>query len=181
MPITFVINLVYIVSAVMFIYGLKLLTSPVTARRGNFISAVGMFLAVVVTLVNGGIIDYKWIALGIIVGALIGGFFARIVQMTQMPEMVALFNGFGGIASLLVGTATYLSLASYTLFMMTTLFLAVFIGGVTFSGSIIAWGKLSEVITGKSVLFFGQSFLNGLIFVAALMGGAFFIANRICG
>lgn len=157
----------------MFIYGLKLLTSPVTARKGNFISAVGMFLAVVVTLVNGGIIDYKWIALGIILGGLFGGFFARLVQMTQMPEMVALFNGFGGIASLLVGSATYHELGSYNLFIMTTLFLAVLIGGVTFSGSIIAWGKL--------FLFFGQTFLNGSIFVVALMGGAFLIANPADG
>jgi H+-translocating NAD(P) transhydrogenase subunit beta len=165
----------------MFIYGLKLLTSPVTARTGNFISAVGMFLAVVVTLVNGGIIDYKWIALGIIVGGLIGGLFARIVQMTQMPEMVALFNGFGGIASLLVGTATYHSLESYNLFIMTTLLLAVLIGGVTFSGSIIAWGKLSEVISGKPALFRGQTILNGSIFVVALMGGTIFIANPAHG
>jgi NAD(P) transhydrogenase subunit beta len=165
----------------MFIYGLKLLTSPVTARTGNFISAVGMFLAVVVTLVNGGIIDYKWIALGIIVGGLIGGLFARIVQMTQMPEMVALFNGFGGIASLLVGTATYHSLESYNLFIVTTLLLAVLIGGVTFSGSIIAWGKLSEVISGKPALFRGQTILNGSIFVVALMGGAIFIANPADG
>jgi NAD(P) transhydrogenase subunit beta len=122
--ITLLINLVYIVSAVLFIYGLKLLTSPVTARRGNFISAVGMFLAVVVTLISGGIIDYKWIALGIILGALVGGFFARLVQMTQMPEMVALFNGSGGVASLLVGWATYHTLGFYNLFIMTTLFLA---------------------------------------------------------
>ena len=177
MRITLLINLVYIASAIMFIYGLKLLTSPVTARRGNFISAVGMFLAVVVTLASGGIIDYKWIALGIIVGGLIGGFFARLVQMTQMPQMVALFNGFGGIASLLVGWATYHALGMYNLFIMTTLFLAVLIGGVTFSGSIIAWGKLSELIAGKPVLFRGQTILNGLIFVCALMGGSFFIAN----
>jgi NAD(P) transhydrogenase subunit beta len=175
--ITLLINLVYIASAIMFIYGLKLLTSPVTARRGNFISAVGMFLAVVVTLASEGIIDYRLIALGIIVGGLIGGFFARLVQMTQMPEMVALFNGFGGIASLLVGWATYHALGMYNLFIMTTLFLAVLIGGVTFSGSIIAWGKLSELITGKPVLFRGQTILNGLIFVCALMGGSFFIAN----
>jgi NAD(P) transhydrogenase subunit beta len=179
--ITLLINLVYIVSAVMFIYGLKLLTSPVTARRGNFISAVGMFLAVVVTLISGGILDYKWIIIGIILGALVGGFFARLVQMTQMPEMVALFNGSGGVASLLVGWATYHTLGFYNLFIMTTLFLAILIGGVTFSGSIIAWGKLSEVITGKPVLFRGQTILNGLIFVCALMGGSFFIANPANG
>jgi NAD(P) transhydrogenase subunit beta len=179
--VTLLINLVYIASAIMFIYGLKLLTSPVTARRGNFISAVGMFLAVVVTLTSEGIIDYKLIALGIIVGGLIGGFFARLVQMTQMPEMVALFNGFGGIASLLVGWATYHALGFYNLFIMTTLFLAVLIGGVTFSGSIIAWGKLSELITGKPVLFRGQTILNGLIFLCALMGGSFFIANPAGG
>ncbi len=177
MRITLLINLAYIASAVMFIYGLKMLTSPVTARKGNFISALGMFLAVVVTLASGGIIDYKWIALGIIVGGLVGGFFARLVQMTQMPEMVALFNGFGGIASLLVGWATYHALGLYNLFIMTTLFLAVLIGGVTFSGSIVAWGKLSEVITGKPVLFRGQTFLNGTILVIVLMAGSFFIAN----
>ncbi len=177
MRITLLINLAYIASAVMFIYGLKMLTSPVTARKGNFISALGMFLAVVVTLASGGIIDYKWIALGIIVGGLVGGFFARLVQMTQMPEMVALFNGFGGIASLLVGWATYHALGLYNLFIMTTLFLAVLIGGVTFSGSIVAWGKLSEVITGKPVLFRGQTFLNGAILVIVLMAGSFFIAN----
>jgi NAD(P) transhydrogenase subunit beta len=98
-----------------------------------------------------------------------------------MPGMVALFNGFGGIASLLVGTATYHSLESYNLFIVTTLLLAVLIGGVTFSGSIIAWGKLSEVISGKPALFRGQTILNGSIFVVALMGGAIFIANPADG
>jgi NAD(P) transhydrogenase subunit beta len=179
--ITLLINLVYIISAVLFIYGLKLLTSPVTARKGNFISAVGMFLAVVVTLISGGVIDYKWIVLGIILGALVGGFFARLVQMTQMPEMVALFNGSGGAASLLVGWATYHALGFYNLFVMTTLFLAVLIGGITFSGSIIAWGKLSELITGKPVLFRGQTLLNGAILVIVLMAGSFFIANPAGG
>jgi NAD(P) transhydrogenase subunit beta len=175
--IALLINLVYIIAAVMFIYGLKLLTSPATARKGNFISAVGMFLAVVVTLSGEGIVDFKWIALGIILGGLIGGFFARLVRMTQMPEMVALFNGFGGIASLLVGWATYHTATLYGLFSMTTIFLAAVIGAVTFSGSIVAWGKLSEVITGKPVLFSGQTLLNGAILLVILMGGSFFIAN----
>ncbi|MDH4027151.1 MAG: NAD(P)(+) transhydrogenase (Re/Si-specific) subunit beta, partial [Desulfuromonadales bacterium] len=97
------INLSYTVAAVLFILGLKFLGSPETARRGNALSSLGMLLAVVVTLLDHSIIDYRWILLGIVSGALIGTLAARLVAMTAMPEMVALFNGFGGIASLLVG------------------------------------------------------------------------------
>ena len=97
------INLCYTAAAVLFIFGLKFLGSPATARRGNTISALGMLLAVVVTLLDQAIIDYRWILLGIVIGSVVGTLAARLVAMTAMPEMVALFNGFGGIASLLVG------------------------------------------------------------------------------
>ena len=99
------INLVYVVAAVLFIVGLKLLGSPATARKGNLMSAVGMLIAVVVTLGNQQILSFELIAVGVAVGALVGAIVSRKVAMTSMPEMVALFNGFGGLASLFVGWA----------------------------------------------------------------------------
>ena len=94
----------YVVAAALFIYGLKQLGSPATARRGNLISSLGMLVAVVAALLSQGI-DYTWILIGVAIGGSIGAAAARLVQMTSMPEMVALFNGFGGMASLLVGAA----------------------------------------------------------------------------
>ena len=181
MNVILLINAVYIVAAVLFIYGLKLLTSPVTARKGNVISAVGMFLAVAVTLLNQEIIDYRWLLIGISIGSIIGALFARLVKMTQMPEMVALFNGFGGLASLLVGWGAYHVMPLAGLFVMTTIFLAVLIGGVTFSGSLVAWGKLSELIPGRPVLFRGQTLLNGALVIVILIGGSFFLSNPEIG
>ena len=99
------VNLVYILSAALFIFGLKQLGSPATAVRGNMLSAIGMTIAILVTLFSSEISDYKWILLGCIIGGGVGAYVARTVEMTSMPEMVALFNGSGGIASLLVGWA----------------------------------------------------------------------------
>ncbi|MBW2561248.1 MAG: NAD(P)(+) transhydrogenase (Re/Si-specific) subunit beta [Deltaproteobacteria bacterium] len=181
MNINLLINGTYIISAVLFIYGLKLLTSPVTARRGNLLSAVGMFLAVVVTLLSEEIIDYRWMLIGIAIGSVIGALFARLVQMTQMPEMVALFNGSGGLASLLVGWGAYHVMPLGGLFVMTTVFIAVLIGGVTFSGSLIAWGKLSERIPGRPMLFRGQTLLNGALVIVILIGGALFLSDPEAG
>ncbi len=165
-------NLAYIVSAILFIYGLKELSSPATARRGNIISSVGMLIAVTVTLLAQGIIDFRWIAVGVIVGAIIGVFAARIVAMTAMPEMVALFNGFGGLASLLVGWAALAPNA--TRFSLVTILLSVLIGGVTFTGSMIAWAKLNERMTGKPILFPGQSIVNALMMIAIVVCGVMF-------
>ena len=174
-------NLVYIVAAALFIFGLKMLTSPDTARKGNLISAIGMLLAVVVTLLSKGIIDYKWIAAGIIVGSIIGALSARLVAMTQMPQMVAIFNGLGGITSLLVGWAAYHVMVASDLFTTTTIFLAVLIGGVTFSGSMVAWGKLATYINGRPMLFSGQTLLNGVLFVGTLVAGTFLFINPSTG
>ena len=161
----------YVVAAALFIYGLKLLGSPATARRGNMISAVGMLLAVVAALLAQGI-EYQWVALGILVGAVIGGAAARMVQMTAMPEMVALFNGFGGLASLLVGWAALVpGSATFTL---VTIILSILIGGVTFTGSMIAYGKLSERIGSGAVLFSGQQIVNSLIVLGILGGSVMF-------
>ncbi|KGE03136.1 NAD(P) transhydrogenase subunit beta [Pseudohaliea rubra DSM 19751] len=128
----------------MFIFGLKYLGSPATARKGNQISAVGMLLAVLAALLDQGIVDYSYILAGFVVGGAVGAVAARKVQMTSMPEMVALFNGFGGLASLAVGIAAVLMAVASSTFALFTVALSILIGGVTFTGSIIAWGKLSE-------------------------------------
>ncbi len=170
-----VINFAYVVSAVLFIFGLKMLSSPATARKGNLVSALGMLLAVVVTLLYAGL-DYKWIALGVVVGSVIGLVAAYRVQMTAMPEMVALFNGFGGIASMLLAWSEYHQQPELTTFIALVTFLSAFIGGVTFSGSMVAFGKLSGAITSKAVVFSGQHLVNGAILLAALGCGAAFTA-----
>ena len=151
----------YVIAGGLFIYGLKLLGSADTARRGNMMSAVGMLLAVVVALLDQGIVEYQWILLGFAVGAVIGGAVARMVEMTSMPEMVALFNGFGGMASLLVGWAA-LATATDT-FTLVTIVLSILIGGLTFTGSLIAYGKLSEKLGSGAVMFKGQQVVNSLI------------------
>ncbi|HUG10803.1 MAG TPA: NAD(P)(+) transhydrogenase (Re/Si-specific) subunit beta, partial [Opitutaceae bacterium] len=103
MDFSYLINLGYIAASILFVLGLKMLGDAETARRGNMVSAVGMLLAVVVTLLAREILSYEWIVVGIVIGSLVGYVAAVKVKMTAMPEMVALFNGFGGLASLLVG------------------------------------------------------------------------------
>ena len=105
MNINILINIFYIISALFFIVGLKMMPSPSSARKGNMISASGMLIAILITLLDQGIIDYEWILLGIFIGSIIGLFASRMVQMTEIPEMVAIFIGFGGIASLMVAWA----------------------------------------------------------------------------
>jgi NAD(P) transhydrogenase subunit beta len=168
------INLSYTAAAVLFILGLKFLGSPATARRGNTLSALGMLLAVVVTLLDQTIIDYRWILLGIVIGGLIGTLAARLVAMTAMPEMVALFNGFGGLASLLVGWVA-LAQSQPESFLLLTIFLSVLIGGVTFTGSLVAWGKLSEKLPGRPILFRGQRLVNAGLLLANFACGAMFV------
>ena len=163
-------NLSYIVSAGLFIYGLKMLGSPATARKGNFLSSLGMLIAIIAGLSNKGILSYEYIIGGMVVGALIGALAARLVAMTSMPEMVALFNGFGGAASLLVGWAALYS-GELSTFIVVTILLSVLIGGVTFSGSLIAYGKLSELIDGRPLVFMGQRLFNSLLLIALIGSG----------
>lgn len=167
------INFSYVVSAGLFIFGLKMLSSPATARRGNLLSALGMLLAIVVTLFSQGL-DYKWILIGMAIGAVIGLIAAYRVQMTSMPEMVALFNGFGGIASLLLAWGEYHQHPELSIFIAMVTFLSAFIGGITFSGSMVAFGKLSEMIPSKAVVFKGQHILNAAILIAAVGSGIMF-------
>ena len=131
---TLLINFAYVISAGLFIFGLKMLSSPATARQGNLLSALGMLLAIVVTLFYSGL-DYKWIVVGIVIGTLIGLVAAYKVQMTSMPEMVALFNGFGGIASLLLAWSEYHQHPELSIFIALVTFLSAFIGGITLLNS----------------------------------------------
>ena len=171
-----IINIAYIVSAILFIFGLKMLGSPASARKGNGISALGMLLAIAATMITQGL-TFQWIIIGLVIGSLLGILAARLIAMTAMPEMVALLNGSGGIASLLVGWAVYHFQPDIDTFTSVTIFLSVLIGGVTFTGSLIAWGKLSEKITGKPVLYAGQKIVNSLILVAILACGIIFAMN----
>ena len=171
MDISILVNLTYIAASILFIVGLKMLGSPDTARQGNLLSASGMLLAVVITLLDQNIIDYRFIAGAIVAGSIVGYFAATKVKMTSMPEMVAIFNGFGGIASLLVGSAEYFVSSLNNPALMGAIYLTVLIGGLTFTGSLIAYGKLSEVISGRPFLYKGQQFVNGLLLLAILLIG----------
>lgn len=168
----------YIVASVLFILGLKLLAKQKTARRANLISAVGMLIAMVATLAQSGL-RYEWIAAGLVIGSIIGAWAAYAVKMTAMPEMVGLFNGFGGLASLLVGWAEYHARPEGDTPRVISIFLAVLIGSVTFSGSVVAWGKLSERITPKPVLFRGQHLVNGGLLAVLLAGGILFCIRPV--
>ena len=158
------INAAYILAAVLFIFGLKMLGSPATARRGNFLSALGMLIAIVVTLTSKQIVAWEWIVVALVTGAIIGALAARLVAMTGMPEMVAIFNGFGGGASLLVGWAALFGEIT-TLFAISVVIYVV-IGGVTFAGSVIVWGELAEWLPSKALVFVGQRFFNSMILIA---------------
>ncbi len=173
MSIDLIANLSYIVSAMLFIFGLKMLGSPATARRGNFLSSLGMLIAVSAGLTAEGIVSYEFIIGGVILGAIIGSLAARLVAMTAMPEMVALFNGSGGAASLLVGWAT-LYTGDVGTFTAVTVLLAILIGGLTFTGSLIAYGKLSETINSAALVFPGQRVVNSLILIGILGAGYMF-------
>lgn len=173
MNLPFIIDISYIIAAVLFIFGLKMLGSANTAKRGNFISAIGMLIAVVATLLVKDVVSYKIIMAGFVVGTAIGAVAAQKVKMTSMPEMVALFNGFGGLASLLVGWSEYYRGLNFhttelSAFTMVATYLAVLIGGITFTGSMIAYLKLAEKMTGKPILFGAQKPVNALLLIASL-------------
>ena len=164
------INFVYVISAALFIFGLKMLSSPATARRGNLVSALGMLIAIVATLLAQGL-DYRFIIAGMIVGATVGSVGAYMVKMTAMPEMVAVFNGFGGLASLLLAWAEYHQNPAMSAAIVGITVLSVLIGGVTFTGSMVAFGKLAGKIPQKAIVFKGQHLINGAILAVALGAG----------
>ena len=177
MNIEIITNLVYIVSACLFALGLKYLGSPVTARQGNILSASGMLLAVLATLVGSHIISLQWIILGVTIGATLGTLVAYRAAMTQMPEMIALLHGCGALASVFVDWSAYHVHGSENLTESISLYLSIVIGGLTFTGSAIAWGKLSEKLPGKAILFTGQRLVNLLIISGIVVLGILFVMD----
>ena len=164
------VELTYLISAILFVVGLKRLQSPATARAGNAIAAFAMALAIGATVVDNQILSWTEIFIGVAIGGIIGGVAARMVKMTAMPEMVGLFNGFGGGASALVAIAEYLN--STTAISASTygvsIMLGTFIGGLTFSGSMIAFLKLREWMTGNPITYPGQKTLNAIMFLGVI-------------
>jgi NAD(P) transhydrogenase subunit beta len=169
------INLAYLVASALFIFGLKGLSHPRTAVRGNLLGATGMLIAIVVTLLGFNIVSSRVVIAGLVVGAAIGATLAVKVQMTGMPQMVALLNGFGGGASVLVAGAALLETIHLgrqsTADATVATALSGIIGGVTFWGSLVAFGKLEEIVSGAPVLFKGQHALNAILLLGALTAG----------
>ncbi|MBW7995168.1 MAG: NAD(P)(+) transhydrogenase (Re/Si-specific) subunit beta [Candidatus Glassbacteria bacterium] len=176
------INIAYLVASILFILGLKGLAHPRTAVRGNLTGAVGMLIAILVTLIDQNIISYEMIIAGVVVGSAIGAVMAVKVPMTGMPQMVAIFNGFGGGASLFVAGAALMEAnitGAPTGTQMTVATAASgIIGAVTFWGSLIAFGKLQEfVVSSKPVLFPAQHVINVIVLLAALALGAWIVID----
>ena len=167
---TSIANWVYLLCAVLFILGLKNLGSAKTARRGNLLAMLAMLLAVVVTLLDQQILSFTFIFTGLIIGSAIGAVVAKKIQMTQMPEMVALFNGLGGAASALVASAEFFrGNGDLQISIVATICLSVLIGTVTLSGSLIAFAKLKGIMKGAPITYRGQHVINGLIVAMVLV------------
>lgn len=174
---TIVMNLIYLVSALMFAFGIKMLGKPATARKGNFISSFGMLIAVLATLVFHHIITYQWIIIGLLVGSALGLYKAQRAAMTEMPQTVALLHGFGGLAALLVDWVAFDTHPFSDILTQSAIYLSIVIGGITFTGSLVAWGKLSEILPGRSITFPGIRLFNVLSFLLIIVGGAVFLAT----
>src|SRR3989338_3306343 len=147
-----IINICYLVAAVLFIVGLKMLSSPKTASFGNFLGALGMLIAIVATMVDRNVVDFEAVIVGLIIGSIIGTIFAYTTKMTAMPQMVALLNGFGGAASALVAGAELFKhlLKNETVepILSIPIALSIIIGAITLTGSVIAFAKLQELMRG---------------------------------
>lgn len=168
------IELTYLASAVLFVVGLKRLQSPATARGGNALAALAMLVAIVATLIDAEILSWTGILVGMAIGGAIGGFAAYRVKMTDMPQLVGIFNGFGGAASALVAVVEFVSNPSIGMGATgVTIMLGTLIGAVTLSGSFIAFAKLQEIMTGNPITFPGQNWVNlGLFFGVLFLGAA---------
>jgi NAD(P) transhydrogenase subunit beta len=174
------VDVAYLITAICFIFGLRYLSSPKTARLGNRISAVGMLIAVVATLAH-GIVNWWVIGSALVVGAAIGIVSAQRVKMTAMPQMVALFNGAGGGAAALVAAGELLRVVRahgvLTYDVSFTSVLSAVIGAISFAGSIIAFLKLQEVMTGRPITYPGQQFVNAIIALVILVCWGLVVAN----
>lgn len=187
---TYLINLAYIVACLFFIVGIKKLSNQSTARQGNILSAVGMLICVVVVFFKNDVVQswdtqnwlqngIVWVVVAMSIGTVIGVVWSRRVKMTGMPELVALYNGFGGLASFLVAVSQFLYLnyvveVESTVIVGVSIGFTILIGAIAFTGSMLAWGKLAEKVTGSAVVFPGQKIIN-LALVLIAVGAIFFL------
>ena len=169
-------NIVYLISASLFIVGLKRLASPITARNGNRLASLGMLIAIVLTILKYTDNNFEWIILGIVIGGLLGIILSKYVQMTAIPQLVAIFNGFGGGASALVAIyeILYQKESVISIFVLAAIVFSTVLGSLTLTGSFIAFGKLQEIIPTRPILFPLRNYLNSLlllliIFLAVIM------------
>jgi NAD(P) transhydrogenase subunit beta len=164
-------NILYLISAALFIIGIKRLASPATARTGNRLSAIAMLIAIVITVVKYTETNIEWIIVGLIIGAFIGVILSKYVQMTAMPQLVAIFNSFGGAASAIVAmyAVMYPSGPESTTFILASVAFATIVGSITLTGSFIAFGKLQEVISTKPLLLPIRNFINIVLLISILV------------
>jgi len=168
------IRLAYLAAAVLFILGLKFLSTPRTARRGNVVAAVGMLVAIVATLCDERVVSFTWIIIGITVGTVIGAVAAQRVKMTAMPQMVALFNGVGGGAAALIAASEYhvaadAGVESLDAKIAVSIMFSAIVGSISFAGSLVAFGKLQELLPGRPITWPAQKFINGAALLAVLV------------
>lgn len=163
-------EILYLIAAVLFILGLRRLGGPRTARSGNRLAAIGMLLAIVITLVSEDILNWGTLAGGLVVGAALGAWFAVRVQMTAMPQMVAAFNGFGGVASALVAgvAVTESGMSGFAAETSISILVSTVIGAITFTGSFVAFGKLQGILPGKPLVYPGQKVVNALLAIGLI-------------
>ncbi len=175
------IQLTYLVASALFFVGLKQLGSPATARKGNLVAAIAMLIAIVATLLDRQVLNYEMILVAIAIGSIIGAIAAQKVAMTAMPQMVGLFNGLGGAASALVAVGEFWhyfgSTAHAPLSSTITVLLGVLIGGVTLTGSLIAFAKLQGLISGSPILFPAQQIVNATLLGGFLVGSVYLAAT----
>jgi len=174
------IPVLYLISAALFILGLKGLTSPKNARRGNYLAMAGMLLAITATLLNPAVTSYGFILAGLIVGGAIGTVIALKIKMTAMPQLVAVLHSFVGLAAVLVAIGTYINYAELghlTTVLKWEIFAGILIGAITFSGSLVAFGKLQAILSARALAFKGRHMLSIALLVGMIGFGTDFVIN----
>lgn len=171
-------ELIYLLSSISFILGLKFLSDPKTARRGNLLAAAGMIAAVIAVFFDGSVNNRLWIIGGVAIGTVIGFIMAKKVKMTDMPQMVSFFNGMGGACAAIISVVEFSKISGEaSVGSLISICFGLFIGGISFSGSMIAFGKLQGIVTDKSVIYPGQRAVNLLIILSVLALSAYIISS----
>src|SRR6202163_5064198 len=172
-----IIEITYLVATALFILSLKWMSSPTTARHGVWAGELGMLLAVAGTLLNRDIVDYKWVAIALVLGTIIGIPLGK-VHMTAVPQRTALSHAFGACCVTLVGTAEfYLRAPAVPKFMMSVLSVEVILGSLTFTGSLMAAGKLQEILPQRPLTYKGQNLVNLLLLTIAVAGAGYLVLH----